>query len=66
MVLLEEFDVTLRVGANGLGETDRDGMEVIEIDGGIALEFAADNWVVAPLDLDKVGNTLAPIFLGNF
>ena len=41
-------------------------MEVIEIDGGVALELAADDWVVAPFDLDKVGDALAPIFFGDF
>ena len=66
MVLLEELDITLRVGVNGLREADRDSMEVVEIDGGVALELAADNWVVAPLDLDKVSDALAPVFLGDF
>ena len=41
-------------------------MEEVEIDRGVTLELAADNWVVAPFDFDKVHNTLASVFFGNF
>ena len=37
MILLEELDITLGVGADGLRETDRDGMKVVEVDMGVAL-----------------------------
>ena len=33
---------------------------------GVALEFAADDGVITPLDFDEVGDALAPIFLGDF
>ena len=66
MILLEELDVALGVGANGLGETDGDGVKVVEVNMGVAFELAADDGVVTPLDFDKVGNALAPVFLGDF
>ena len=65
MVLLEELNVILGVGADGLGKTDRYGMKVVEIHGGVILEFAADDRVIRPLDFDKVGDTLASILLSN-
>ena len=37
MILLEEFDIALGVGADGLRETDGDGVKVVEIDMGVAL-----------------------------
>ena len=46
MVLLEEFDITLGVGVDGLRETNRDGMKEVEIDRGVTLEFAADDRVI--------------------
>ena len=66
MVLFEELDVGLGVSANGLGKANGDSMEIVEVHVRVALESAADDWVIAPLDLDKVGNAFAPIFFGNF
>ena len=53
MILFEELDIGLGVGANGLGETDRDGVEIVEVYMRVTLELSADDWVVAPLDFDK-------------
>ena len=66
MILLEEFDVALGVGADGLRETNGDGVKVVKIDMGIALQLATDDGVVTPLDFDEVSDALAPIFLGDF
>ena len=66
MVLLEEFNIALGVGANGLGETDGDGMKKVEVDRGVILELATNNRVVGPLDFDEIGNALAPVFFGDF
>ena len=66
VILLEELDVALGIGTNGLGETDGDGVKVVEVNMGVVLKFAADDGVVTPLDFDEVGNALAPIFLGDF
>ena len=65
MILLEELNVALGIGTNRLGESDRDGMEVVKVDRRVPLKLSTDDWVVAPLDFDKVGNTLAPIFFGD-
>ena len=65
MILLEELDVVLGVGTNGLGESDRNSMEEVEIDRRVPLKLSADDWVVAPLDFDKVSDALAPVFLGD-
>ena len=65
VILLEEFDIALGIGANGLGETDGDGVKVVEVDVGVTLEFAADDGVVTPLDFDKIGDALAPVFLSD-
>ena len=65
MVLLEELHIALGVGANGLGKTNGDGMQEVEVDGGIVLEFATNDWVIAPLDLDEVGDALTPILSGD-
>ena len=37
MILLEEFDVALKVGANGLRETGGNGVKVVEVNMGVAL-----------------------------
>ena len=66
MILLEELNVALGIGADGLGETDRDGMEVVEVYVGVSSKLPADDWVIAPLDFDKVGNALAPVFFSDF
>ena len=66
MVLLEELNLALGVGTDGLGETDGDGMKKVEVDGGVTFELAADDRVVGPLDFDEIGNTFAPIFFGDF
>ena len=65
MTLLKESCFVHGVGANGLGKFGRDGMKVVEIDRGVALEFTTDAGVIQPLDLDKVGNLLSAIFLGD-
>ena len=41
-------------------------MKVVEIDMGVIFEFATNNWVITPLDLDEIGNALAPVFSGDF
>ena len=66
MVLLEEFDFALGVGADGLGKTDRYGVKEVKIYRGVVLEFAADDWVIRPLDFDEVSDALASILLGDF
>ena len=65
MILLEELDVALGVGADRLGKINRNGMKEVKVHGGVVFEFAADDRVVRPLDLDKIGNALAPIFFGD-
>ena len=65
MVLLEELDIALGVGVNGLGEANRDSMQEVKVDRRIVLEFAADDGVVRPLDLDEVSNAFTPIFSGD-
>ena len=66
MVLLEELNIALGIGADGLRETDWDGVKIVEINVGVALQFAADDGVVAPLDFDEVGDALTPVFFGDF
>ena len=66
MILFEELDIALGIGTNGLGEADRDGVEIVKVDIRVILELATDDQVVAPPDFDKVGDALAPIFLGDF
>ena len=66
VALFEQSCFVHGVGANGLGEVCRDGMEIVEVDGGVTLELATDNGVIWPLDLDEVGDLLGPIFFGNF
>ena len=66
MILLEELNVTLGIGADRLGETNGDGMKVVEINVGVVFESAADDGIATPFDFDKVGDALAPIFFGDF
>ena len=66
MILLEEFDVMLGVGVNGLREVGRDGVEEVEVDRGVVFKLATDDGVVRPLHLDKVGDLLGSILLGDF
>ena len=66
MILPKEFYIVLGVGTDGLGEANRDGVKVVKVDVGVALEFAADDRVVAPLDLDEVGDAFAPVFSSDF
>ena len=66
MILLEELNIALGIGTNRLRETNRDGVKVVEVDMRIVDKVATDNWVIAPLDFDEVGDTLAPVFSGNF
>ena len=40
-------------------------MQEVEVDRGIVLEFATNDWVIAPLDLDEVGDALTPILSGD-
>ena len=65
MILLEEFDIVLGVGANGLREVGRDGVEEVKVDRGVVFKLATDDGVVRPLHLDKVSNLLGSI-LGDF
>ena len=66
MVLLEELNIALGVGADGLGKTDWNGVKEVKINRGVALQLATNDRVIGPLDFDEIGDTLAPIFLGDF
>ena len=46
MILLEEFDIVLGVGANGLREVGRDGVEEVKVDRGVVFKLATDDGVV--------------------
>ena len=65
MVLLEELDIALGVGANRLRETDGDSMKEVKVYRGVVLELATNDQVIGPLDLNKIGDVLAPIFFGD-
>ena len=65
MILLEELDITLGIGADGLRETNGDGVKIVKINMGVALQLATDDGVITPLDLDEVRDALAPVFLGD-
>ena len=66
MTLFEESCFIHGVRVNRLGESDRNSMEEVEIDRRVPLKLSTDDWVVAPLDFDKVSDALAPIFSGDF
>ena len=40
-------------------------MKEVEINGGVALELAADDRVIGPLDFDEISDALTPVFLGD-
>ena len=60
MVLLEELDVTLRVGTDRLREPDRDGMKEVEVDRRVPLEFSQMTGSLPHLTLTKSAMHLLP------
>ena len=66
VVLLEELDVVLGISTDGLREPNGDGVKKIKVNGRVPLKLPTNDRVITPLDFDKVGNALAPIFSGDF
>ena len=46
VTLLEEFDLVLGVGTNGLGEVGGNGVKEVKVDRGVILELPTDNGVI--------------------
>ena len=54
------------VSANGLRLNNGDGVQVIEVDSGVAFEPSADNRIAGPLDFDEIGDPRNAVFPGDF
>ena len=65
MTLFEQSHFVCCIGTDGLWKSCRDGVKVIEIDSRVTLNFATNNGVIGPFNLNKVGNALVPIFGGD-
>ena len=65
MTLFEQSHFVCCIGTDGLWKSCRDGVKVIEIDSRVTLNFATNNGVIGPFNLNEVGNALVPIFGGD-